>query len=349
PVAAPSSGAGESVAEAVVEVVVDEVEPPAPAPPPEPVISTEPPAPAPMTTTPAEGPIVGLDLTGAGILAVARVDSVAITEPDGAAPPVVAREYDEPVASMSWSPGEPSTLAVATGPRITLWRKSSNVLESVRTITCPEDVALLNWSRRGLAAAADTEILVWDPDTGECVRTWRFSAGLKGARLRALAWSPDGSRLAAGGSLGSIKLWGESDEEPSTVLSIAPVGVRALAWSPDGDWLVSGDAAGGLRIWRLSDSSSQHIGQAHDAAVQTVSWSPDGKLLASGSIDRRIRLWDAGSGRDQGVLKGHSGTVTALCWTGDSHRLISGSVDGTIRQWDAANGTEVTASPPPHR
>ncbi|ADD42785.1 Hsp70 family protein [Stackebrandtia nassauensis] len=303
--------------------------------------ATAPPPPAPMTTTPAEGPVLALAHAREGRLAVARPDSVTVSTVSGTAPSVVLRDHDGPVVGVRWSTEAPGLLAVGSGNTVTLWRDNDNAFASTRTIACPDEVKQLSWSATGLATATGTEILVWDPATGECSRTWRFSSGPEGEPLRALVWNHAGDRLAAGGSLGTIKVWRTGEDSPSTVLNCAPVGVRTLAFSPDGDWLVSGDAAGGLRIWRLSDSSDQHLKQAHEAAVQTVAWSPDGKLIASGGIDSRVRLWDAGSGREHRVGEGHTGTVNTLCWSTDGNRVISGSSDGTVRQWTAATGAEL--------
>src|SRR5262245_39873744 len=83
---------------------------------------------------------------------------------------------------------------------------------------------------------------------------------LKGhtGKLRAVVFSPDGSRLATAGDAGVTKLWDvSSGEELATIRQ------------PDADSTRSADQR---RVGRLA-------------------FSPDGKLLATAT--RRIRLWDA--------------------------------------------------------
>ncbi|HZE41454.1 MAG TPA: Hsp70 family protein [Stackebrandtia sp.] len=310
-------------------------------------VGLQPPPPAPMTTLPGKeatggsGPVSAVALHD-GALATATGGGVTVSTLATGERVAVMDGHAQPPATVCWAPAEP-LLAAAIGAQAKIWRFADGEVtpEPERVLNCPRDITLADWSAAGLAVGDVGEILLWDTETGECARTWKFGTGAEGSQLRALSWSADGKRLAAGGSHGNIKIFDADADKPSMVLSVAPISVRSLAWSPDGDWLASGDAGGQLRIWQLSDSSAQPIAHAHEAAIQALAWSPDGKQVASGGIDDAVRIWDAGSGREERILTGHSGTVTSLCWTPDSCRLISGSADGSVRVWDAATGTQV--------
>lgn len=322
---------------------------------------SNPPPPAPMTTLPEPPPAEVAGITGepitavalsGTILAVASGRSAVLCDLDAARKLSMRDGNDMPLAALAWSPETEGRLATADGALVKLWqvRRSEPVGFDAdtpqRTVSCPGPVRLMSWTGGVLAVGNTSEVLVWDTETGECTRTWRFSGGPQViSELRALAWSPDGNRLAAGGSHGDIKIWEHDADNASLAFTLAPIGVRTLAWSPGGEWLVIGDAAGAIRIWRMADRSQQAIVHAHDAAVQTVAWSPDGKLLASGSIDQTIKIWDAGSGREHSVLRGHTAMVTSLCWTSDSQRLVSGGMDGTVRLWDLSTGQQLYRLP----
>jgi WD40 repeat protein len=189
----------------------------------------------------------------------------------------------------------------------------------------------------------------------------------------AVAWSPDGTRLALGGDRGIVvltcegkKLW--TNHERSRV-------VWSVAWSPDGRRIASGqsgfalhDATSGTVVRDLSSNSlvvdlawspdgsrlatargsgdrSVHVydGETlrelctmsgHTANVSGVTWSPDGQTLASAS-DTSIRTWNANDGRRLFVGREHTQPVFKLRWSPDGRTIATPSHDGTIRLWDA--------------
>jgi serine/threonine protein kinase/WD40 repeat protein len=65
----------------------------------------------------------------------------------------------------------------------------------------------------------------------------------------ALAYSPDGSRLAAGGYNGELTLWDMATLTRSTSVPSMGLEVRALTFTPDGERLFSADENGTVQIW----------------------------------------------------------------------------------------------------
>lgn len=59
-----------------------------------------------------------------------------------------------------------------------------------------------------------------------------------------LAWSPDGSALAAGCADGTLWLWKAASGELAAVLSGHTGRVESVAWSPDGSVLSSAGGCG---------------------------------------------------------------------------------------------------------
>src|SRR4051812_46668451 len=65
----------------------------------------------------------------------------------------------------------------------------------------------------------------------------------------AVAFHPDGRRLASGGFDGLVRIWDTRSGTTRRRLAGHRAKVTALAFSADGRWLVSGDVLGTLCLW----------------------------------------------------------------------------------------------------
>ncbi len=157
----------------------------------------------------------------------------------------------------------------------------------------------------------------------------------------AVAWSPDGKRLASAGKDGTLRIWDSITAKEQNTLHGHEKWVRSLSWSPDNRRLVSGGTDKTIRVWDTSNGAELLCLSGHTKAVLAVAWSPDSHQLASGSQDGTVRIWDALSGLELAVLKGHGNEVTSVAWSPDSQYLISGSADSTIKVWDASKESEI--------
>jgi WD40 repeat protein/tRNA A-37 threonylcarbamoyl transferase component Bud32 len=199
-------------------------------------------------------------------------------------------------------------------------------------------VAFFPGDRRAVSASADRTLLVWDLERRSRVRALEGH----GARIDALAVSPDGGRIAsAGGDLvlrlhdpASGREVARAELEPSTRIALSPDGKRALTAGADGVVRLR-DAA----TWRAIHVLRGHVGEVH-----AVAFSPDARSGASAGLDGVIRLWDLDSGRLAAELGGHGGGVHTLAFTPDGTRLVSGGDNAHLDVWDLAT-REATALP----
>jgi WD40 repeat protein len=141
-------------------------------------------------------------------------------------------------------------------------------------------------------AVADGTLVSWQ-GTAADLTTGRVTPHTLGENpLSALAFSPDGTRLAVGDMLGRATVWDGALGSRLAVLSgtrttdaTGPAeGVSALAFSADGSTLAVAGAAGTIRLWDVD--SGQQLGAALPAPgdpVLSLAFSPDGgRLYASG-------------------------------------------------------------------
>ncbi|HVR86803.1 MAG TPA: c-type cytochrome domain-containing protein [Planctomycetota bacterium] len=145
--------------------------------------------------------------------------------------------------------------------------------------------------------------------------------------IQSLAFSPDGSQLAAGGYR-SIRLWRKHPAPPQATLEIgSAAGVIAL--SPDGKILALAGPEGSILRWDLGAGTKLPPLEGHTGPVQCLAFSPDGLLLASGSGDKTIRVVTLAGGPSSVVQVGQD--VQALSFTGDGKRLAAATGDFLIR------------------
>ena len=139
------------------------------------------------------------------------------------------------------------------------------------------------------ASFGDHSIALFDADTGE------KTSELPGhdARVLAVAFSPDGSRLVSGDGHGVVRLW-DVGREVGLVGTVGAPGipVEALVFSPNGKTLAVSGGDGVVRLWDVDSGRQLDTFIGHGGAVRSLSFSPDGRTLASGSRDGTVKLWD---------------------------------------------------------
>jgi WD40 repeat protein len=126
------------------------------------------------------------------------------------------------------------------------------------------------------------------------------------APLFSLAVSPDGARLAAGGSDNLIRLYDVAaayrtgqEVYPDPVVLAGHTGgldtYRALIWqvafSPDGALLASVGGDGGLRLWDVAAAAPLAALPAHRLGATGVAFDSHGMLIATGGLDAMVRIW----------------------------------------------------------
>lgn len=204
----------------------------------------------------------------------------------------------------------------------------------------------------------DGRVLLWSPDEVQSVdierridrlpdppAPFRELLGHRGP-VRALAYAPDGSRLASGGQDNVIMVWEPQSGAQLKRLRSHSSHVRALTWGPTGELLLSGGRAGQVKLWKPDEYAEVAVvGGAADAAdrdaVLSARFSADGEQIITAGRDRKAELYDAASlARVQQFAEGHEFLASSAVFFAGGARLATGAGDGTVRLWDAGTGSE---------
>ncbi len=140
--------------------------------------------------------------------------------------------------------------------------------------------------------------------------------------LRCLAFSPDGSVLAAGDDDGGIHLWSCTGYSPLRANMSHGAGVNALAFSKDGTQLASASDDGIARLWDMN--SYRRIGQdmEHAAPVTDLAFSPVYYAIAT-AAGRNACIWGTDTQSEAGAALQHQSSLWALAFSPNGNYLAT--------------------------
>jgi WD40 repeat protein/predicted Ser/Thr protein kinase len=180
------------------------------------------------------------------------------------------------------------------------------------------------------------------------------------SQVQAVAWSPDGQRLASADRGGMVKVWNLAvgKDRPLFEMQAKPGGVAALAWSPDGK-LLAGACREIVQLWNAGsgkeEQSLRTAGNSLSSALQatgtdywsrqilidtwivSLTWSPDSRRLALFDANGKVQVWDLTTRKDGQLLGTHRGGVHSAAWSPNGDRLASIGGDGQVKVWAPPN------------
>eukprot|EP00095_Tigriopus_kingsejongensis_P003273 maker-scaffold675_size187964-snap-gene-0.28 protein:Tk03273 transcript:maker-scaffold675_size187964-snap-gene-0.28-mRNA-1 annotation:"hypothetical protein DAPPUDRAFT_187565" len=191
-----------------------------------------------------------------------------------------------------------------------------------------------NWAASG---GEDDCAYIWDTGTGEVV----LKCDGFNDSVVFVAFSHDGSFLAASDMSGVIKVWRTSSKE--VIWEFETSDISWMSWHQSGNVLFVTTVDSELWMWKIPSGESK-LFAGHGEKAETAKVLHDGKRAIVGYSDGSLRLFDLKSGEVLHNLSGNTGhvaSVTSIAVRDDNNLIGSGGVDGTAKLFNIQSGKNI--------
>lgn len=174
-----------------------------------------------------------------------------------------------------------------------------------------------------------------------------------GSPANQVAFSPDGSHLAAAYDDGRVIVYQTSDQAIALTLDADSLGVSSLLYAPNSLLFTLGKGNGTLKVWQPTDGTllqtltgldgnPQRVGLSTTGSIQFLR-QPNELLLATAPTVKIPWALTRGQTATPIVLPALAGEVVATTLSPDGNILVTGSKSGSIYFWQITieNGQRV--------
>jgi eukaryotic-like serine/threonine-protein kinase len=167
----------------------------------------------------------------------------------------------------------------------------------------------------------------------------------------AVAWSPDGTRLASGGNDSTVQVWDATSGRRLLTYQSHSAPVRGVAWSPDSTRVASASQDATVQVWDAKSGRPSLAYRGQTAPLWSVAWSPSGVCLASATGNtseehpkETVQVWNAVTGQLLASYPvpssaGYADGTLSVAWSPDGRRIASGGADALVHLWNVTTCT----------
>lgn len=191
------------------------------------------------------------------------------------------------------------------------------------------------------AGGQDGKIRLYSRSDGSLLQSLTMNG-----RVVSLSFSPDGTRILAGGARGNqgdARIWRVKDGQILTVFDKHLDWVSRVAFSPDGSLVVSGSGGGAgddaIRAWD-STTGKQVFSIQTESAVSSLAFSPDGQFILAGLWKSGVGVWNL-EGKAVRTLGSSLPGVRNISISGDGRRVSAVTTATTVSILDFFTGNEL--------
>ena len=237
------------------------------------------------------------------------------------------------VTDVSFAPNSKLVLVRGSEGIAFLWElPSGKQIRKFDGVTCEPSFSP---NGKSIAMCSKNVIKLWDLEKSVEIAFLRGHIG----EVKAIAFSPDGLKLASGGDDNTAKIWNVPPSETRGILRGHTKEINGISFSHDSKLLASASEDNSVKIWDVETEQVRRPLVGHTDVVISTAFSPDERTVATIAKDRKVKIWDITTGKqlrsfdiptqDNGISYSPNGKLIAT----------SNWWDGTdVKLWDAATG-----------
>ena len=189
-----------------------------------------------------------------------------------------------------------------------------------------------------VSGGADEKTVIWDVASRQ-----QIAEVPAGGSVMSLAFSPDGTRIAAGENYHKIRLMDPTGKAIST-LEGHEASVIAVGFTADGKRLISFGSDGAMRFWDARTGAPQGDSPTARDTYWSGAFSRDTSWFAGGSIGGSIYLFNLKT-KKMGIKITAGQGVKAVAFSPDGMIVAAALNDSTVRLFSTADGKAVGSVP----
>ena len=169
--------------------------------------------------------------------------------------------------------------------------------------------------------------------------------------INALAYSPDGLKLATASSDGTVKIWDLGNGHEILTYDGHKDKVRCLAWSLDGKLIASAGMEKNIKIWDAKTGKDIQSIPATGEFVSAIALSKDGKHVFTGQINvpgnppNGLFVHESATGKLVRDVRDFPNRLGTICLSNEGNILATGDDNGNVRLWQYPSFVENANQP----
>lgn len=158
--------------------------------------------------------------------------------------------------------------------------------------------------------------------------------------INAIAWSPDGQRLAVASDDRSVRLFPAAGGLALTLNGHSINGVLGVAYSNRGTRLATVGADALVIIWDAATGALLHTLNIPNEGGRSAVFTANDSVLVVGYDEGTVVHWNVADGSRGLTRKPHRNEVVGIATSADGSAVVTASLDGTFVIHDVATGAE---------